>query len=233
MNKKLTALILMLPLCAYSAENAIPAECNDLFNTMDELSSLFKEKQIAGMQTPEEMAEMKAEILEGIKADPTEIAQECKQTNDVFVATLGFAKAMSSKNEQSSAKTENKPLQQAPVVTPMATDDSESDEFDAVDTSNDGGMPEIKNQNNSKLKYLYFSDAGLVGYFDDGSVVECPQCDKSQKSLETLSKAAAKSRFTEKEGVLLVDAKKEERPAQSLSFTEGWALINYEWVMMF
>jgi uncharacterized protein YxeA len=39
-----------------------------------------------------------------------------------------------------------------------------------------------------KLQYLRASDYGLIAYFDDGSVVDCPRCEYSQENFDSLSK---------------------------------------------
>ncbi|MBK8586838.1 MAG: hypothetical protein IPN88_15995 [Bacteroidetes bacterium] len=39
---------------------------------------------------------------------------------------------------------------------------------------------------NKLLKYLFYSNGGLRGYFDDGTITGCPKCDLTQENLNSL-----------------------------------------------
>ncbi len=72
---------------------------------------------------------------------------------------------------------------------------------------------------NRKLVYLYVSNGGMVGYFNDGSVIACPQCDFTRSNLLSMSQKRPFRKWNLK------------KPDDFISFEEdnGWVLINYKW----
>ncbi len=70
-----------------------------------------------------------------------------------------------------------------------------------------------------ELVYLYAANAGMVGYYTDGSVVVCPRCDFCSSNILGMSKEQPTGKW---------DLKK---PENFVSYEEdkGWVLTNYEW----
>lgn len=84
-----------------------------------------------------------------------------------------------------------------------------------------------------KLRYLAYSNGGLVGYFDDGTVAGCPRCDLLKENVEALYTTKPFDTYTlEKDGHLkraegdnlLPQAGKGDSP-----YT--WAMIDYKWIV--
>lgn len=70
-----------------------------------------------------------------------------------------------------------------------------------------------------KLVYLYTANGGMVGYYDDGTVVGCPRCDFCRSNILAMLKVKPMGKW---------DLKK---PDDFISYEEdnGWVLINYKW----
>ena len=82
-----------------------------------------------------------------------------------------------------------------------------------------------------KLRYLFYSNGGLVGYFSDGTVVGCPRCDLLKENVENLPSGEVLRRYTvTKDGALVTNNSDREIPnAKNNNIGEGWALIDYKW----
>ncbi len=70
-----------------------------------------------------------------------------------------------------------------------------------------------------KLVYLFTANGGMVGYYDDGSVVGCPRCDFCRSNILAMLKEKPMGKW---------DLKK---PDDFISYEDdkGWVLINYKW----
>jgi len=82
-----------------------------------------------------------------------------------------------------------------------------------------------------KLRYLFYSNGGLVGYFSDGSIVGCPRCDLLKENVENLFGGEILRSYTiVKDGSLLMSNGDRQIPtAKNNNIGEGWALIDYKW----
>lgn len=88
---------------------------------------------------------------------------------------------------------------------------------------------ENKNENTEKLSkkkiikkelvYLYTANGGMVGYFNDGSVVGCPRCDFCKSNILAMHNKESSETWNLK------------KPNDFVSYEEdnGWVLINYKW----
>lgn len=78
-------------------------------------------------------------------------------------------------------------------------------------------------QNNSQksekkeLVYLYTANGGMVGYFNDGSVVGCPRCDFCKSNILSMFKEKPMSSWDLKQ------------PDDYDPNDNSWVLVNYEW----
>ena len=78
-------------------------------------------------------------------------------------------------------------------------------------------------QNNSQksekkeLVYLYTAIGGMVGYFNDGSVVGCPRCDFCKSNILSMFKEKPMSSWDLKQ------------PDAYDPNDNCWVLVNYEW----
>ncbi|HRI47865.1 MAG TPA: hypothetical protein PK559_12230, partial [Ignavibacteriaceae bacterium] len=85
-----------------------------------------------------------------------------------------------------------------------------------------------------KLRYLYFSNSGLVGYFNDKTVVFCPKCDLFIENIDGLFLKTPNSHYKIKENGDLYNLENNETisPTNDENFNGyGWAIINYSWTM--
>jgi hypothetical protein len=84
----------------------------------------------------------------------------------------------------------------------------------------------ISNTSQSKkLRYLFYANGGLLGYFDDGSITACGRCDLSKESIKALYLEKPFKTYTVENGFLLIDGKGKEYPDTA----ENWAMIDYKW----
>jgi hypothetical protein len=86
-----------------------------------------------------------------------------------------------------------------------------------------------ENKKTRKLRYLYFANGGLVGYFDDGTISGCPRCDFASQNVKALYTIKPHMKYTIEKGYLLVDGSQREYPKGNPSVGEGWAMIDYKW----
>lgn len=86
----------------------------------------------------------------------------------------------------------------------------------------------IKTIHTKQLRFLYFSNGGMIGYFDDGTLVGCPKCDFCKTNIESMFSLKVMGNYEIlKNGILLVDGSKKILPNQKKD--KGWVLINYHW----
>ncbi|MDU1890619.1 MAG: hypothetical protein E6767_08000 [Dysgonomonas sp.] len=84
-----------------------------------------------------------------------------------------------------------------------------------------------------KLRYLFSSNGGLVGYFDDGTVAACPRCDLLDVNVEALYRSDVwRTYIIESDGALLIDGEMKEYPVimEERGYQE-WVMIDYKWIV--
>jgi hypothetical protein len=86
-------------------------------------------------------------------------------------------------------------------------------------------------KNGKKLRYLFYSNGGLTGYFDDGTIANCPRCDLLKENIKILYSLPPFLTYTVENGFLLVNGNRKEYPKGGEGLSEGWALIDYEWLI--
>ncbi len=81
-----------------------------------------------------------------------------------------------------------------------------------------------------KLRYLYFANGGLIGYFDEGTVTVCPGCELLQDNIKGVYQTRVIKKYTlQSDGSLLADDHERKYPGKgSNGFTEGWAMVDYK-----
>ncbi len=81
------------------------------------------------------------------------------------------------------------------------------------------GENEQEAEAEKELRYLFFGNGGLVGYFSDGTKAGCPRCDFCKSNIEELFAQESMGAYTNEEVVNEINE----------GGTEGWALIDYKW----
>lgn len=91
----------------------------------------------------------------------------------------------------------------------------------------------IKRNTQKRLRYLYYANGGLVGYFDDGTIVGCPKCDLIDENISVLyTMKPIRKYIVNKDGALLVGEKEIEYPRKhNEDNINEWAMIDYKWII--
>ena len=79
-----------------------------------------------------------------------------------------------------------------------------------------------------RLRYLYYANGGLIGFFNDGSVAGCPRCDLMRENVKALYSIDPHAKYTVSGNEILFDGDVmsllEKNGAGS-----GWAMKDYKW----
>jgi len=96
-----------------------------------------------------------------------------------------------------------------------------------LDKKENSSIKEEK-ENKRKLQYLFSANGGLIGYFNDGSIVGCPRCDLIRENVKNLYKQKSNGSFTvNNDGTLNVKGSGKVDPKSE----DGWVMINYKWLV--
>jgi hypothetical protein len=99
----------------------------------------------------------------------------------------------------------------------------------------DTGKAKIKNTHGQKkkkreLRYLFFANGGVIGYFNDGTVVGCAKCDFCRSNILQMFKEKPFQKYiVESDGSLLIDGVEKIIPVFNNTQFDEWALIDYKW----
>ena len=111
------------------------------------------------------------------------------------------------------------------------SDQAQSDEErgDSVDRQN----PSSQDGQGRKLRYLFYANGGLVGYFSDGTVAGCPRCELLEENVKALyTEKPFKNYTVEHDGLLLVNGKERVVPKEKEeNGNREWAMIDYKWIV--
>lgn len=80
-----------------------------------------------------------------------------------------------------------------------------------------------------KLRYLYFSNGGLIGFYSDGTVAGCPRCDLVATNIEAMKGNKPHSGYKLENGKIILTDGEEMIPQNKPGSTPEWALIDYKW----
>jgi hypothetical protein len=86
-------------------------------------------------------------------------------------------------------------------------------------------------KNKKELRYLYRNNGGLIGYFDDGTVVGCSRCSFCKSNILEMFNIKPMGKYTlQANGYLLVNNSERILPKiVSNNGVENWVLIDYKW----
>lgn len=100
---------------------------------------------------------------------------------------------------------------------------------EALPTTKKADLQKSEKEYKRELRYLYYSNGGLVGYFNDGTIAGCPRCDLLKSNVDQLYLEKTFNTYTEKNGVLQIKGGEFEYPKKNNeSGSDGWAMINYK-----
>jgi hypothetical protein len=74
---------------------------------------------------------------------------------------------------------------------------------------------------NRELRHLFFSNGGLIAYYNDGTTVACERCELNKNNLEMMFKIKPVENYSNDE--ILNEIKENGK--------EGWALVDYKWIL--
>jgi len=72
---------------------------------------------------------------------------------------------------------------------------------------------------NRELRHLFFSNGGLIAYYNDGTTVACERCELNKNNLEMMFKIKPVENYSNDE--ILNEIKENGK--------EGWAVVDYKW----
>lgn len=98
---------------------------------------------------------------------------------------------------------------------------------------NNNPATNTKKESVKKLRYLFFSNGGLVGYFDDGTVAGCPRCDLIKENVESLKKSKPFGTYTVEKNYLLVNGNERVELYENGKPTRDLAIIDYKQIVDF
>jgi len=81
-----------------------------------------------------------------------------------------------------------------------------------------------------RIRYLYYSNGGMIAYFNDGSISSCDKCDATTENVRSLyTKNPWKNRYiVQQDGSLYINSYSTRFPVNEPDMiAEGWAIINY------
>ncbi|GEM_PF-1424888 len=82
--------------------------------------------------------------------------------------------------------------------------------------------------NKRELRYFYYANGGLRGFFNDGTIVGCARCEFCRSNiLQMFNDTPIGTYEVQSDGSLLVN--KSEREFPDYQSDKGWVLIDYKW----
>lgn len=117
--------------------------------------------------------------------------------------------------------------QQESVVASVSTD-TVSNNYDNL-TSGEENRDPIITRANRRLQYLYHTNAGLIGLFDDGTASVCARCDLAPANVEALANERPFAYFEEMDGYVMVDGSQRLNFYINGQLSSEWAMYNYDW----
>ena len=79
-----------------------------------------------------------------------------------------------------------------------------------------------------KLRYLFASNGGLIGFFSDGSVSSCPRCELTKANVNALSKKKPYTKYTVKKDHLLVKGERMDFYIEGTEISPDWVIMDYK-----
>lgn len=92
----------------------------------------------------------------------------------------------------------------------------------------------IKAINNHPILHLFYSNGGLLAFYNDGTVKGCPQCDLNESNIELLKSKEPFATYTSDEKAVYVQyeggSKSEMQFYVDGKISEDWAVKDGEWI---
>lgn len=155
----------------------------------------------------------------------------------IAIGVLGLVRGIYnySQKHSFSSEPEKQTNFQEQVIEQKADDKTQGENEQGVTNTpqenNEKRVGASESSTNKKLRYLFYANGGLRGYFDDGSITGCPKCDLIKDNVKSLYTAEPFETYTVEDGFLLIDGKEREYPNNNTDNGDEWAMIDYEWII--
>jgi hypothetical protein len=144
----------------------------------------------------------------------------------IALAFLFFFASCMNGNEQKQKELELKEKELSLRERELALKEKES----TVLASNSETASRFNKHAKANLRYLFFANGGIIGYFDNGTYVGCPRCDFCKSNIASMFNATPTGTYSiEVDGSLLRNGSEKEFPSYNTGDMDGSALINYHW----
>lgn len=108
--------------------------------------------------------------------------------------------------------------------------DTSSISNNTVLTNNNSENSNTTLKNERKLKYLFASNGGLLGFYDDGTVATCPRCDLIKENIDALNSKEVNAKYESKNGYLLMNNERMDIYTNG-EISKDWAMVDYKWLV--
>ncbi|MBC7391408.1 MAG: zinc ribbon domain-containing protein [Opitutaceae bacterium] len=133
----------------------------------------------------------------------------------------------------------------SPITTPTATDISAldnsqgltQDNGDSINNTNSGNASQAGKSSIPKLQYLIATNAGMIGFYNDGTMRYCPKCDFDESNIESMYMGEIYAKYILVKNEYFSakhDGEDYHFPLydsdNSGHIHMDWALFNYKWI---
>lgn len=101
----------------------------------------------------------------------------------------------------------------------------EQEDLSVIEKNDDKVKSNIDKNFTKKIKYLSATNAGLTGYFDDGTIATCSRCDFFTSNVQSLYTMESTGNWDKNKTPEFFD---EDQNNPSLK--SDWVIVDYEWI---
>ena len=81
---------------------------------------------------------------------------------------------------------------------------------------------------NRKLRFVSFSNGGIIGYFNDGTISACARCDLTKENIEKLRSENVLRTYKYQNHKIIIE---ESDTIDIKNNNENWAMLDYQWMV--
>jgi hypothetical protein len=86
------------------------------------------------------------------------------------------------------------------------------------------------NVSERKLRYVMATNGGLLGFYNDGTVAECPRCDLLKSNIAVMAKQKTKRKYQSSKDHLIIDGDERLDIYIDGKVSPDWAMVDYKWL---